>query len=220
MTRDRRSSQVEVRNPVLALPAARHLAALPPDARAVLAAVLDDIRQDAANRAETCWRRHKAPMAAYWKAVAVYARHIRRAIPPARSAPSACPILPVLRPGAAGVHAWEHLLMAICPNEHFHFLLHALRDRDREYVLVLLSELLTWLVVPCNPLPQPSTSSVHDEGLDLAEPLLREAAARKRALAVDVPSIAETSSRQARALEQVADALAGVRQLTAIVLVE
>ena len=110
--------------------------------------------------------------------------------------------------------------MAICPNEHFHFLLHALRDRDREYVLVLLAELLTWLVVPGNPLPQPSTSSVHDEGLDLAEPLLREAAARKRALAADVPSIAEQSSRQALVLEQVADALAGVRQLTAIVLVE
>ena len=110
--------------------------------------------------------------------------------------------------------------MAICPNEHFHFLLHALRDRDREYVLVLLAELLTWLVVPCNPLPQPSTSSVHDEGLDLAEPLLREAAARKRALAADIPLIAEQNSRQALALDQVADALAGVRQLTAIVLVE
>ena len=49
---------------------------------------------------------------------------------------------------------------------------------------------------------------------------VREAAARKRVLAADVPSLAEQGSRQAVSLEQVADALAGVRQLTAIVLVE
>ena len=76
-----RSSRPDVRNPVLALPVARHLAELPPETRVVLAAVLEGIREDAAERAEACWRRHKASMAAYWKAVAVYARHIRRALP-------------------------------------------------------------------------------------------------------------------------------------------
>ena len=44
---------------------ARHLAALAPEARRALAAVLDGIRQDAAGRADECWRKHKAPMAAY-----------------------------------------------------------------------------------------------------------------------------------------------------------
>lgn len=75
-----RSNRAEVRNPVLALPAIRRLNALPPPARDALAAVLDDIATDARARAEACWRKHKAPMAAYWKAVAVYARHTARAL--------------------------------------------------------------------------------------------------------------------------------------------
>jgi hypothetical protein len=33
-----------------------------------------------AERAETSWRQRKAPMAAYWKACAVYCGHIRRVI--------------------------------------------------------------------------------------------------------------------------------------------
>jgi hypothetical protein len=40
--------------------------------------LLLDIRQDAQVRAEKSWRSHKAPMAAYWKAVAVYAGHAAR----------------------------------------------------------------------------------------------------------------------------------------------
>lgn len=75
-----RSAQAQVRNPVLALPAAARLASLPPEARDALDAVLADIRADAQVRADACWRKHKAPMAAYWKAVAVYAGHTRRAL--------------------------------------------------------------------------------------------------------------------------------------------
>ncbi len=67
-----------VHNPLLALPAAAKLAALPPDARAALRAVLLELRDDARARAEKCWRTHKAPMAAYWKATAVYANHTAR----------------------------------------------------------------------------------------------------------------------------------------------
>lgn len=37
-----------------------------------------DIRRDAQERAEKCWKKHKAPMAAYWKAVSVYAGHTAR----------------------------------------------------------------------------------------------------------------------------------------------
>jgi hypothetical protein len=65
---------------VLALPSAAALADLPADSRAALRSVLLDIRADAAERAQTCWKRHKAPMAAYWKAVSVYAGHAARAL--------------------------------------------------------------------------------------------------------------------------------------------
>ncbi|MEB2353434.1 MAG: hypothetical protein OZ924_18745 [Burkholderiaceae bacterium] len=75
-----RSSRPETRNPLLALPSAARLAALPPEAREALRAVLLEIRSDASERAQICWRRHKAPMAAYWKAVSVYAGHAARAI--------------------------------------------------------------------------------------------------------------------------------------------
>lgn len=67
-------------NPVLALPALREIAALPSEHRAAIAALLVDLGRDAKRRAEQSWRQNKGPMAAYWKAVGVYARHIARAI--------------------------------------------------------------------------------------------------------------------------------------------
>lgn len=73
--RDRRA---EVRNPVLALPASSQLQALPADSRQALRAVLIDLRDDARARAAECWKKHKAPMACYWKAVSVYANHLAR----------------------------------------------------------------------------------------------------------------------------------------------
>lgn len=75
-----RSSRRDVRNPVLALPAAERITRLPWKTRAVLAELLVDLADDARERAQECWRRHKAPMAAYWKAVSVYARHIARVL--------------------------------------------------------------------------------------------------------------------------------------------
>lgn len=69
----------EVRNPVLALPAARRLAELDPASRAALRAVLLDIAVAANANAETSWRKRKGPMAAYWRAVSTYAKHIARA---------------------------------------------------------------------------------------------------------------------------------------------
>lgn len=73
-----RSNRREVRNPVLALPAARQLLELPDDQRQVLAALLADLVADARQRAQVSWRQNKGPMAAYWKAVGAYAEHIRR----------------------------------------------------------------------------------------------------------------------------------------------
>jgi hypothetical protein len=75
-----RSNRAEVRNPILALPAASRLADLTPEGRETLIALLLDVKADAACRANECWRKHKAPMAVYWKAVSVYSGHIARAI--------------------------------------------------------------------------------------------------------------------------------------------
>ena len=75
-----RSSLAETRNPVLALQGAKALRSLPPETREAMRTLLLDIRKDAQARAEKCWRQHKAPMAAYWKAVAVYAGHTARVL--------------------------------------------------------------------------------------------------------------------------------------------
>ena len=77
---DVRSNRVGVRNPVATLPATQRLARLPADQREGLRTILLELRQDAQARADACWRRHKAPMAAYWKAVAVYAGHLARVL--------------------------------------------------------------------------------------------------------------------------------------------
>ena len=71
-----RSTLPTVRNPVLAFPSARRLAELPREARRALAAALRELAEDARGRAEHAWRKHKGPMAAYWRAVSVYARHL------------------------------------------------------------------------------------------------------------------------------------------------
>ncbi len=77
-----RSSRREVRNPVLALPAMAQLQALPTDARLAIVAAMDDLSRDAAARAQVSWASNKGPMAAYWKAVSVYAKHFRAAVRP------------------------------------------------------------------------------------------------------------------------------------------
>lgn len=75
-----RSKDPKVINPVLGLPAAERLAALPADVRAEIAAIFKDLSVDARQRAQVSWKRNKGPMAAYWKAVGAYATHIYRAV--------------------------------------------------------------------------------------------------------------------------------------------
>jgi hypothetical protein len=76
-----RSNRREVRNPILGLPDARAaLAELEPAQAEALARVLLAIQIDARARADESWRRHKGPMAAYWKAAGVYCGHIAKAI--------------------------------------------------------------------------------------------------------------------------------------------
>ena len=76
----RRHASPVVRNPILALPGTARLLQLDPHTRGLLRAVLLDLAADARTRAEESWRRHKAPMAAYWKAVSVYAGHLARVL--------------------------------------------------------------------------------------------------------------------------------------------
>lgn len=56
--------------------AAQRAGDMPPEARAWLEAMLREIARDAQARAKKSWLSHKAPMALYWKCVAVYARHL------------------------------------------------------------------------------------------------------------------------------------------------
>lgn len=60
-----RADRAEVRNPLVALPSFRRVAALDEPTRAVLRSMLLDLRDDARVRAQLCWRKHKPPMAAY-----------------------------------------------------------------------------------------------------------------------------------------------------------
>ncbi len=75
-----RSVRADVRNPILRLPEIAQLQALDDTSKAALVAVLAGIQRESRALAEKSWRTHKAPMAAYWKAVAVYANHISRAL--------------------------------------------------------------------------------------------------------------------------------------------
>ncbi|APP82723.1 hypothetical protein P2A78_20785 [Xanthomonas perforans] len=65
-------------NPLLKLPAGQALQRLPPSERAHLEALMRELRNQANAEAEKAWRKRKrkGPMAAYWRAVATYARHI------------------------------------------------------------------------------------------------------------------------------------------------
>ena len=76
-----RSSRREVRNPILGLHAAKlALVELTPDEKSRIRRVMLAIRDDARLRADQSWRKHKGPMALYWKCVAVYTNHLARVL--------------------------------------------------------------------------------------------------------------------------------------------
>lgn len=73
-----RADLATTRNPLLDLPAAQALqvlAADQPDVADALYGLLRDLSTQAHAKAEVSWRQRKGPMAAYWRAVGVYARH-------------------------------------------------------------------------------------------------------------------------------------------------
>ncbi|RQR48085.1 hypothetical protein DIE19_33695 [Burkholderia sp. Bp9126] len=67
-------------NPLLKLPAGKALLNLSAEQRAPLEALLRELRDQANVETESAWRRRKGPMAAYWRAVATYARHPAHAL--------------------------------------------------------------------------------------------------------------------------------------------
>ena len=73
-----RSQKPDVRNPLLALASAKALQDLPAEAKQALRVLLLAFAKMLQAKAEKCWRGHKAPMAAYWKACRVYAGHTSR----------------------------------------------------------------------------------------------------------------------------------------------
>ncbi|MCE4369712.1 hypothetical protein [Xanthomonas hortorum] len=73
-------------NPLLRLPAGKALLTLPAADRARIERVLRELRAQADAEAEIAWRRRKAPMAAYWRAVSTYARHLAHAVSTPRPA--------------------------------------------------------------------------------------------------------------------------------------
>ncbi len=75
-----RSARAEVRNPVLVLPGMAALMNLPAPIREGFAVVPLDLAADARSRAVKAWASRKGPMAVYWQAVAVYAKHTARAL--------------------------------------------------------------------------------------------------------------------------------------------
>lgn len=87
-----RSAKHDVRNPVLGLPAARAILDLPPEQRRPLGLLLRQLAAEADGKAEEAWRTRKGIMAAYWRAVATYAKHLARAIDPAHARRARPPI--------------------------------------------------------------------------------------------------------------------------------
>lgn len=67
-------------NPLLNLPAGRALRELPKTDRQRIEAVMRELRDQANQEADKSWRKRKGPMAAYWRAVATYARHTAHAL--------------------------------------------------------------------------------------------------------------------------------------------
>ena len=74
-------------NPLFKLPAGRRLLDLPQDQRSAIAGLFRELRTEANAKAEDAWKRRKGPMAAYWRAVATYARHTAHMLEKARKAP-------------------------------------------------------------------------------------------------------------------------------------
>ena len=76
-----RSNSAAVRNPIAAdAEVCAILAELSPEGREILARVLTRLSRTWRAKAEQSWRKHKPPVAAYWKSNSVNARHLSLAV--------------------------------------------------------------------------------------------------------------------------------------------
>ncbi len=76
-----RSTSAQVRNPIAAdSEVAKIIAAMSPEGRESLRKILKALSASWRSKADKAWRTHKPPMAAYWKAGAVNARHLSVAL--------------------------------------------------------------------------------------------------------------------------------------------
>ena len=76
----KRSLRSDVRNPLVSLASAQRLAELPAEARGVLFELLEDLALDSRQRSDAAWAKRKPMMAAYWRAVSIYAKHATRLV--------------------------------------------------------------------------------------------------------------------------------------------
>ncbi|MFL9611083.1 hypothetical protein ACKF11_13430 [Methylobacillus sp. Pita2] len=67
-------------NPLLKLAAGKALMNLPKEDRERIAEVFRELRIQANLEAERSWKARKGPMAAYWRAVSTYSRHLAHAL--------------------------------------------------------------------------------------------------------------------------------------------
>lgn len=79
---DARGNRPDVRNPILKLPVASRFLGLPLEARIAFRDFLSELAALCRVNAEHCWRKHKAPMALYWRVVGVWARHLSKLLRP------------------------------------------------------------------------------------------------------------------------------------------
>lgn len=78
-----RSSRADVRNPILALPAAREIIdEAPPEVRAWLKRLLLELNAQCREKEVEAYRKRKGPMTSYWMAAATYVKHIAHALRP------------------------------------------------------------------------------------------------------------------------------------------
>lgn len=110
--------------------------------------------------------------------------------------------------------------MPICPSEHMHLLLQALKDQDREVFSIYLAELLLWLQVPCNPMPAIRMAVVKGSAMDAAEETLREKAQALRAMMNHGESLSLHLEGEAAEHEQIADALRALSNDTDFIVVQ
>ena len=101
-----------------------------------------------------------------------------------------------------------------------HIVLQALKNQDRKGFSSSLAELLRWLQVSSNPMPNIRMVVVTASAMNNAEETLREKAQALRAMMHIDPSLARELEGEEAEHEQVADALGSLGNDTGFILVQ